>query len=287
MTGTSVYTYAVLLPFGGHREEFAGLRGVGGLPVRPVRVDGLVAAVSDVPADDYGEQELKERMEDLGWLEVVARAHHGVVAARAARTAVLPLRRATVHRDEERLRLMLVERRCGLAALLARLAGHAEWGVKVYVLPGTGTGTGTGTGNGTGTGTGTGGPVGGGLPEAGDGPVHPGRAYLRRRGEQRRSRERVREEAVRTVERLRAELSALASDMRSHRPQSGPLADGPGVNLANDAYLVPEDRAVRFQERVRSLAEAEPGVRIEVTGPWAPYSFAASAADERVDAESA
>lgn len=269
MTGTSVYTYAVLLPFPGHPEACAQLRGVGDLPVRPVLAGGLVAAVSDVPAEDYGEQALKERMEDLGWLEATARAHHGVVAALAARTAVLPLRLATVHRDEERLRLMLAERRCELAGLLAGLAGHAEWGVKVYVAPGAAA------------------PAAGGPPDAGDVDAHPGRAYLRRRREQQRSREREREEAARTVERLRAELAELASDVRSHRPQSGPLADGPGVNVANDAYLVSEDRAADFQERVRACTEAQPGVRVEVTGPWAPYSFAAPVADDRAGAESA
>ncbi|WP_055585091.1 GvpL/GvpF family gas vesicle protein [Peterkaempfera griseoplana] len=258
MTATSVYTYAVLLPFHGHQEAIPELRGVGGLPVRPVLHGGLVAAVSDVPAGDFSEQALRTRLEDLAWVETTARAHHGVVAALAARTAVLPLRLATVHLDEDRLRLMLADRRCDLAEQLARLAGHAEWGVKVYALPAAQSRT----------------------PEPGSasGPADsPGRSYLRGRREQRRARERGWEDAARFTERLRSELGELADGLRRHRPQSGQLAVGPGTNVANDAYLVAEDRAAQFQQRIRSLAEPEAGLRVEVTGPWAPYSFAATA----------
>jgi hypothetical protein len=236
-----------------------------------------VAAVSDVPADDFGEHALKARLEDLDRLEATARAHHGVVTALAARTAVLPLRLATVHRDEERLRLMLARRRCDLADQLSRLVGHAEWGVKVYApsaAQAAANATAAATAAAAPQGPGTGSP-GTGSPGTGS----PGRDYLRRRLEQRRSRERGQEAAVRLAGRLREELAVLAADVRHHRPQSGRLAEGPGEYVANDAYLVAEERAVEFRERARSLAAAEPGVPVEVTGPWAPYSFAARAED--------
>ncbi len=72
-------------------------------------------------------------LEDLDWLESVARAHHRVIEALAARTTVLPLRLATVYLDDERVRQMLDARQEAFAERLADLAAHAEWGVKIYV----------------------------------------------------------------------------------------------------------------------------------------------------------
>src|SRR5258707_13136802 len=54
-----------------------GLAGVAGAPVRLVDADGLTAVVSDVTLEDFGEGALRRNLEDMAWLEAVARAHHG------------------------------------------------------------------------------------------------------------------------------------------------------------------------------------------------------------------
>ncbi|EFL13179.1 GvpL/GvpF family gas vesicle protein [Streptomyces sp. C] len=60
-----------------------------------------------------------------------------------------------------------------------------------------------------------------------------------------------------------------------HPAQTGPLAGGDtGENVLNDAYLVPDGEADAFRAAVRHAADDLPGVRVELTGPWAPYSFA-------------
>ena len=40
------------------------------------------------------------------------------------------------------------------------------------------------------------------------------------------------------------------------------------------AYLVDADRAEELAAQAGRLEAEAPGVRVEVTGPWAPYSFA-------------
>jgi hypothetical protein len=45
--------------------------------------------------------------------------------------------------------------------------------------------------------------------------------------------------------------------------------------VLNGAYLVDDVRAADFEELVVQLRADHPGVRLEVTGPWPPYSFAA------------
>ncbi|MDT3400702.1 GvpL/GvpF family gas vesicle protein, partial [Streptomyces sp. B1866] len=109
-------------------------------------------------------------------------------------------------------------------------------------------------------------------------PTGSGRDYLRGRQQQRRSRDEAWRAARDAVRRVDAAARAIAADRVRHRPQQGELATGPGQNVANDAYLVPRGQAEEFRARVAGAAEGVDGIRVEVTGPWAPYSF--TAADE-------
>lgn len=252
MSGQLSYVYAVV-PAEAADLVWGEFRGVAGAPVTLVRSGAVAAAVSAVPGEEFSEAALKTGLEDLDWLEATARAHHFVVDALAARTTVLPLRLATVYRDEARVAEMLSERRELFGALLDRLEGHVEWGVKVYAEAA---------------------PADLAGPSATRDEPASGRAYLQRRRQQYRTREEVWRAAGTAVRRTEEEARALAVDRARHRPQQGDLAEGPGENVANDAYLVPRPLAEEFRERMRHAADGLPGVRVEVTGPWAPYSFA-------------
>ncbi|MEV5342252.1 GvpL/GvpF family gas vesicle protein [Streptomyces sp. NPDC052676] len=258
MSARLSYAYAVVRSSAtAAPAALSGVRGVAGAPVTLVRAGPVAAAVSPVPADEFSETALTARLEDLDWLEATARAHHVVVDALAAHTTVLPLRLATVYRDDARVERMLNARERDFTSLLDRLDGHLEWGVKVYAEAD---------------------PAPPPEQDAPAGEPGSGRAYLRRRRQQYRTREdvwRAAEEAARRT----AELArGLAVDRARHRPQQGDLAAVPGrhvANVANDAYLVPRHLAEEFRERMRHAADDLPGVRVEVTGPWAPYSFTA------------
>lgn len=266
-----VYAYAVLRPASEAARAVAELRGVAGEQVGLVETGDLAAAVGPVPAEEFGEEPLMARLEELPRLESLARGHHAVVAALAPLGAVLPLRLATVYRDEDRVRQVLQERRDEFLPLLERLTGHVEWGVKVYTDAGDET-------------------AGSPRSDAEDTGLSPGRAYLAARRRRRRGAEDAWQTAVRTAARIADEAGEIAAERVAHRPQRGELARAGGAenrgagktgetgasweNVANDAYLVSADRAEDFRARVLAAAEGRPGVRVEVTGPWAPYSFA-------------
>lgn len=269
-----VYAYAVLRRTPEAARAVADLRGVAGEPIRllefgddapvgtrdgapddaPGRPRALAAVVGRVPAADFDEAPLKAGLEDLGWLEATARAHHAVVAALTGRgIAVLPLRLVTVYRDEERVRQTLEARRDDFAPLLDRVTGHVELGVKIYAAPDTESPD----------------------PEPAKGKgLGVGRAYLAGRRRRKRSTEDAWQAATDTAARLRELAGTLAVDRVAFRPQRGELAGPvPGPNVSNDAYLVPEDHVEDFRTRVLAAAEGLLGVHVEVTGPWAPYSF--------------
>ncbi|MCZ9345759.1 GvpL/GvpF family gas vesicle protein, partial [Streptomyces sp. TRM76130] len=109
------------------------LTGVAGDPPRTLRHHGLVAVVSHVPEADFTEESLKAHLEDLDWLTATARAHHQVIDALTVVTTPLPLRLATVFRDDSGVRVMMEEREQTFLRTLERLDGRVEWGVKVYV----------------------------------------------------------------------------------------------------------------------------------------------------------
>ncbi|MEU6971852.1 GvpL/GvpF family gas vesicle protein [Kitasatospora aureofaciens] len=237
--------------------EAGTLTGVAGAPVRlltPDRTAAPVAVVSHVPAEDFHEAALHRHLEDLGWLEALARAHHGVIEALAAHTTVLPLRLATVYLDDDRVRAMLDDNQKLFFDGLERLRGHVELGVKLYVeaepRP----------------------------PAATDAPpdpaLSPGRAYLRRRRTEQDARHDVHRAAEEAAQRIAVIARAHAVQWARHRVQEGELATGPGQNVVNDAYLVPADHVSAFREETMRATDGLPGLRVDVTGPWAPYSFA-------------
>lgn len=265
------YAYAVAPP--GLPPLPEGLRGVASTVPRALEHAGLTAVVGTVPADDFAEQPLRAHLEDLDWLAETARAHQAVVDALTEVTTPLPLRLATVHHDDDSVRRSLEADREELAGTLDRLAGRVEWGVKVYAETDRAQRRAAPAASPSAAGAA---PEGGARSPA-DAAPGSGRAYLRRRMRAVSDRESALDEAENTGRTLHAALAAYAEDVRLHPPQDPRLSGALGQNLLNAAYLVPRERAGRFVERAEQLGAHDPVVRVEVTGPWAPYSFVAPA----------
>ncbi|MFF5173967.1 GvpL/GvpF family gas vesicle protein [Micromonospora sp. NPDC000089] len=235
----------------------AAVSGMDGGPVRAVPAGDLTAVVSAVPLSEYGEEPLRRNLEDLAWLERAARAHHAVVDALARAGAVVPARLATVHHDDARVAAMLTGRRAELAEVLDRLTGRAEWGVKGYVVPGA-------------------------LPRteapAGGGGV--GTAYLARRRAQLTARDEGQRIAAEAAGAVHTALTRYAAAGHRHAPQDRRLSGAPTAMVLNGAYLVELGAVDGFAALVGELTERHPEIRLELTGPWPPYSFVSDGARE-------
>jgi hypothetical protein len=79
-----------------------------------------------------------------------------------------------------------------------------------------------------------------------------------------RAHEDFREKTETVASRLHATLSSYAEDSRLHAPQNSVL---------DAAYLVPRADSEEFVELVDRAKDDLPGLRVELTGPWAAYSF--------------
>ncbi|WP_234347760.1 GvpL/GvpF family gas vesicle protein [Streptomyces specialis] len=247
------YVYAITRDGAGPLP--GGLRGVDDGPLTAVARDGLAAVVSPVADRDFAEEPLRARLEDLAWLERTARAHQRVVdGLTGADGGVLPLRLATVCRDEAGVLRLLAVNHDRFAAALDRLDGRAEWGVKVYADPAD-------------------------AAPAAVPAARPasGRDYLRQRGRQRQAEGAARQAAEEAVRSVHDTLARAAEGTRLHPPQAARLSGEPGQNLLNGAYLVRREDSRAFCALAGELAGRLTGLRLSLTGPWAPYSFAATA----------
>ena len=270
-TGVWVYAIAETGP-----ASLGELSGVGGGPVRPVEAAGLMAIVENVGLDICGESALRRNLEDLDWLEAAARAHHQVIDAVGQLTPVVPMRLATVYGDDAGVSSVLAERAADFRQALRRIGTRREWGVKAYEVPLSGAG-------------GAPGGAAAGPRAAGAGPAAAGAgtgaAYLQRRRSELSAHQDARRAAWQSVQQVHGELSRLAAENRMHAPQAPQLTGTREPMILNAAYLLDQGRGDDFAAAVSALAEQHPGLRLELTGPWPPYSFAgAEDGAERPDA---
>ncbi|MBF6337019.1 GvpL/GvpF family gas vesicle protein [Nocardia abscessus] len=254
--GLGVWLYAVTSSRG-DAQDSGELTGVAGEPVRSVVSDDLTAVVGSVPLEVFGEEPLRRNLEDLDWLEGTARAHDAVVAALVRRGPTVPLRLATVFRDDDRVRDLLDERRADFTAALALVSGRTEWGVKAYgdraaLTAAVAEARAAGEGNAKGAGA----------------------AYLARRRAQLSAQETVERDAAERAEEIHTRLVHQAAAGRRQTLTDPALSGRRDWMVLNGTYLVDDDRTDDFAATVTALSAEFPGIRLELTGPWPPYSFA-------------
>ena len=245
-TRTARYLYAVCR--GLDPAVVEAMRGLGGTSLELVRHQELGAVVSTVRLDEFGEQGLRRNLEDLAWLESVARTHDEVIHAVATAAPTAPMRLATICFDDAGVLARLREWYVALMHALDRVEGHAEWSVKVIAAPST--------------------------VEPPAAPAASGADYLRRKKAAAQERAAGDESVLAVARQVHDELGSRASAVRQLPPQDARLSGHHGTMVLNAAYLVPVQDAEAFAARIAELAADHPSLTVDGRGPWPPYSFA-------------
>jgi Gas vesicle synthesis protein GvpL/GvpF len=247
MGGAATYLYAIIrsMPANG----LTGIRGIGGAPVRALADSELACIAGTVDLAEFGEDALRANLENLGWLERVARQHDDVVQDIARRTPTVPLRLAVICRDDasalDRLRTV----REDAITMLNTIDGREEWGVKLLDMgeeP---------------------------APAVNTGSRPSGTAYLQRSRQRLDSRRQASALAAQDAETVFGALAEIAVQSCRHRPQDPKLSGVAHPMSLNAAFLVDRARAGEFRSAVvRLAADRAPGA-VVLTGPWPAYSF--------------
>jgi hypothetical protein len=232
-------------------SDLRGQQGLAGRPLELVEHDGLQAVVCDVDLDEFGEEPVRQNLEQLDWVEKVARSHDSVVRAVAARATVAPLRLVTICLDDDSVVTRLRRWAEPLRSALDRVEGCREWSVKAYYL---------------------GDPAKPGLEE--EQPATTGTAYLQRKREASSRRQVASREAAEMGEAVHLALAGRSKASRLLAPQDPQLTGRAETMILNGAYLIPDAAEESFRGLVDDLRGRHHGLLLEVAGPWAPYSFA-------------
>jgi len=248
VTETGRYLYAIAR--GLDPQALADVPALAGGRLEVVRHRGLEAVVSTVDLEEYGEEGLRRNLEDLAWLEEVARAHDTVVQAAATHAPTAPLRLATICLDDDGVRERLDSWHDALEEALDRVEGRREWSVKVFARSRP-------------------------APQpAVSQPATGGAAYLQRKKAENQAREADESSAAVIADEVHERLAARSVAGRRLAPQDPRLTGRQERMLHNGAYLVEVAEGDAFAALVGELASAHPEVTVECHGPWPPYSFA-------------
>lgn len=244
--GTYVYCVARASRAPSLKQAPAGLAGAG--PTRALRAaDALWVIAADVPLDRYGEAPLAQGLRDLDWVARCAVAHEAVVEHLARRAPVVPMKLFTIFRGDDRAVAHVGRERRRLERTFRRIAGGAEWGVRILRRPE-------------------------------DGAAGPsdravsGADFLRRKKEARDALREAARAGTNVARQVHAALARLARDARIEPRVPGEA----GARLLLDAaYLVADSRRARFHAAARRLARAcgAAGCELVLTGPWPAYHF--------------
>ena len=218
---------------------------------------GLWLAAADAPLDRDGAGPVERRLRDLAGVSECALAHQRMVDHLARVGTVVPMKLFTLFTSDDKAVAAMGTERRRLAALVRRLAGREEWGVRVSqdeqevrtaarrqaVVAARGLGAGA--------------------------------RFLTLKSAEKTEASRLADEGRREAERGYTALSRPA--VESRRRAIGP--GEPGLRLLLDAvFLVPRTRAARLRQAAAREARrlAGRGFRVVLTGPWPAYSFVAN-----------
>jgi len=255
-SATACYVYAITrASWGTPPPDLVGIDGRSAL--RTLRAGDLQAIAGDVSLDEFGPAVIEQRLKDLQWVEGKVRGHDAVVKALSAGGTVIPCRFCTILPGEEEVRSALARHRDAIARTLDALDGKTEWGVKLMAdtrAPAPATP----------------------APDEPEGAGDAGRAYLMQKKRHTRGREDVLRAAAGAAEACHRELFALSADAALLPTRD--RGNSRGWHLAlYAAYLVPTTGNQAFHARVEALSQQfrPQGLRLDLTGPWPPYNFAA------------
>ena len=264
------YLYGIIHAVRHLPEEAAGVEipavdpvTVGEMPLQRVTLGDLAAVVRAVSRSDFTDEALQARLGDPATLEEMVREHNEVITALHAQQAILPAKFGAVYARLEDLQRALEERAPALHAGLDHIEGCDEWALHVYVDRAAFER----------------------HVAAGDPSLRrlrddlaqasPGRAYFLQR--------KLANDLAGATDAAMGELAtSVYEDLRrlsvdAHvTSASGPAVAGQGaIEVLRAAFLVSRADTEAFLSAADSLAADREGVRIEHSGPWPPYSFAA------------
>ena len=211
--------------------------------VKGIACGDFVCWVSDVNNATFA-RDMERNLENLEWLALHSVRHQQVVGEITAQMAIVPARFGTVFSGEAALVKNVLDRSAALKKVFDRVADADEWGVKVFAEK---------------------------KAPAKTVSARSGREYLQQKAAQIKQRP---ERNDPEVQEFAAALEKVASDTAS----SGKVSGTQPSLVWQATFLVPRSRRKQWDKVLSEfVGRWEDLRRIEINGPWPPYSFVSDA----------
>lgn len=265
-----LYAYGLV----GEMPETLAIAGIAGIDkkhtIYAVEQKGMRVLVSKIDVDAFQSQ-VKQAFAEFSGVGGAAQhetaallqAHEDVVDAFMQQATVVPFKFGTLLKDEAAASRILLDDEERFKQLLARFAGRAEWGLKLYadseefihyiasIEPG--------------------------IAELQEqrAKLTPGAAYLLGKKLEQEMKDAVAARLASITEAIFQQVGQGASEAKLSQTLPQKLTGKQKEMLLNAAYLVEKTRAARLRQQSKRLQEqyASMGLELEVSGPWPPYSF--------------
>jgi len=219
----------------------AGIDGVSA--VKSIACGDFLCWVSDIDHATFA-QAMERNIENLEWLALHSVRHQQVVGEIAAHMAIVPARFGTVFSGEAALVKNVLGRSQALKKVFERVADADEWGVKVFAEK---------------------------KAPAKVAVVRSGKDYLKQKAAE------IKQRPERNDPELR-EFAGALEKVASDAAASGKVSGTQPSLIWQATFLVPRSRRKQWERVLGEFVERWEGLRrIEVNGPWPPYSFVADA----------
>lgn len=248
-----VWVYAII-PADGATDRTEGLRGVADEPVRAVMGRDLAAVVGTVGLHEFRAEKLRHNLQDPEWMTAKARSHDAVISAVGRSGPVIPVRMATIYRDDWRVCQLLLKEQDDFAMALRRVSGREELRVTAYADPRSLA-------------------IQGDLIHSHSAERRPATVHVLRRRRRLAFQQEGYRLAAAEADRVHTTLTRCAVDAK-RTPTDKALSRSQDRTILNGAYLVDDTVVHQFMQTVAALDRSTPRIRLEVTGPGPPYSFA-------------
>jgi hypothetical protein len=266
-----VYVYGIV------GEGFEAARAPGGVDDAPVRVTSgsrIGAVISALPRSAYGADAIEKNSAEVSWLSPRAMAHDRVLTWAHGHAGVVPLPMFSMWESEQTLARWLDERSDELRALVERVSGADEFGLRVHRRDAA-------------------------MMESIDDldddmarlkkeaqAASPGQRYLLERKLAERGKDAIRA-ASRSIardayEQLRARSRDAVSLPLTPDVDVGGGRAMEGTLVLNAAFLVERAHNEVFRSTVAAIMREHErrGLAFDFTGPWPPYNFVGDARGE-------
>ena len=221
----------------------------------------LAAVWSPVPVEDFCGPEAEERLQDLTWIGPRVIRHQEVVAGVMRHSPVLPVRFGTIFASLANLEKVLQRHSNIIAGFLERLADQEEWAVKgmldrpgakaeLFSLKLA-------------------------LEAENLATLSPGKRYFEEQRLRAAGDQELQQWLQEVCRKLWADLRDYTAEVQERRRLSRETTGSDQDMVWNWALLVPKQSLDGFQAVIQNVNAqyAHRGLRLEVTGPWPPYSF--------------